>query len=146
MRASAIIVAAALLLAGCPSPDTRVTGERRTLGVVTMTLRIEPTQLRVGEAVQMRIRLVNNSGQAETLEFPSGKRYDFWVLEDGEEVWRWSDGQMFTQAAESIMLEGQTGRSFAESWSPGTPGTYQIRGALTAEGYDQTLEGEVRVE
>jgi hypothetical protein len=103
--------------------------------------------VRLGEAVAMRIRLINNSGQSETLRFPSGKRYDFWVVDaDGGEVWRWSEDRMFTQAVEEDELAGQAGVSYSEAWQPSETGEYVVHGELTAEGYEGPFTVEVRVE
>ena len=45
------------------------------------------------------------------LDFPDGQTHDFVVLDAaGSEVWRWSDGRMFTQAhAEQVLLERRHG-------------------------------------
>jgi hypothetical protein len=51
-----------------------------------------------GEEITAYIKAYNISGKELFLDFSSGQRYDLWLLQDGGEVWRWSDGKFFTMA------------------------------------------------
>lgn len=66
------------------------------------------------------------------LAFRSGKIADVAVYEDGTEVWRWSDGRMFTQTLETQSLE--PGQSFTHevSWEDPPPGEYVAEASLDA--------------
>jgi len=115
------------------------------VGAVTVTFRTEPARAQVGQTVTLRLRVVNNAGQATDLTFPSGQRYDYWVTGEGGEVWRWSEEMFFTQAITTETVEAQAGLSFPESWTPNSSGTYTAHAVLTADGYDRELTGEVVV-
>lgn len=133
-----------LLGAGCAGRET-ITGERRTVGAVTVTFTVDPSAVEVGQSVQLRIRLVNSGGTAEELVFPTGQEYDFWVTDGDSEVWRWSDGRVFTQAFTELDVPSQTAETFVESWQAEEPGTYVVHGIVLAESYEHEMTGEVVV-
>jgi|SRR5512132_391541 hypothetical protein len=60
----------------------------------------------------------NNTTKMLELRFPDGQTHDF-VVKDfaGKEVWRWSEGRMFTSAMRSETLKGKGETVFEESWS-----------------------------
>lgn len=140
-----VAVAALLLATSCAEPSVPVSGDARNVGVVTVTMRARPAEVRVGDSVQLTLRLVNNSGRAETLRFPTGQRYDFWITRDGREVWRWSDGLVFTQAVEIDELAGQSGTTFQESWRADAAGSFEVHGEVLADGYEGPMSGELVV-
>ena len=58
-----------------------------------------------GETIHLHLSFVNAGDQQTRLPFSSGRTHDAVVLgNDGREVWRWSDGRMFTQALTEISL------------------------------------------
>jgi len=59
----------------------------------------------------------NNTSKMLELQFPDGQTHDF-VVKDftGKEIWRWSEGRMFTSAMRSETLKGKGHTIFAESW------------------------------
>jgi hypothetical protein len=65
----------------------------------------------------------NNTSKMLELRFPDGQTHDF-VVKDfaGKEVWRWSQGRMFTSAMRSETLRGKGETAFEESdpWSHGS--------------------------
>ena len=68
----------------------------------------------------MRLVLVvrNNSGRMVELTFPSGRTHDFYVLdESGREVWRSSNGRMFTQTLKTTLIKSKDNAVFADNWS-----------------------------
>lgn len=74
---------------------------------------------------------VENSGTTPVeLAFRSGKVADVVVYESGTEVWRWSDGRMFTQALGTETLD--PGQSFTHevSWEDPPPGEYVAEASL----------------
>ncbi len=144
MRVVAVLAVLALTTA-CAEPTVPISGDVRNVGAVTVTMRVRPAEVRVGDAVHLTLRLVNNSGRAETLRFSSGQRYDFWITRDRREVWRWSDDRFFAQAVEIDELEGQSGTTFEESWRADATGTFEVHGAVLAEGYEERMSGELEV-
>lgn len=133
-----------LVAAGCAGGED-ITGERRTVGAVTVTFVVEPSAVEVGQSVQLRIRLVNNAGSDEELVFRTGQQYDFWVTVEGSELWRWSDEMVFTQALTELTIPPQTAETFAQSWVAEEAGTFVGHGVVLAEGYEHEMTGELVV-
>lgn len=123
-----------------------MTGDRRNIGVVSVVFSARPARTRVGQAVRLRISLVNSSGRAEAVVFPDAQQYDFWVRRGSREVWRWSDDRSFAAAITTLDLQSQDPRMFSETWTPEREGTYDVFGTITTKGYDKPLAGEVVVE
>lgn len=142
----ALVATILVVCAACGSSGDPVSGDRRNVGGVTQTFTVTPSQARVGQPVQVGIRLVNNGGTAVELTFPSSQQYDFWVTGADGEIWRWSDGMVFTQALTYQTIGGQSGSTFSESWTPTEPGTYVVHGMLTAQGYDREQTADLEVE
>jgi len=77
---------------------------------------------------------VTNTGDAPVdLQFRSGQVADVAVFDDGEEVWRWSDGRMFTQALQSKTLDPGESMRQQFSWEEPQPGTYTATGTLATD-------------
>jgi hypothetical protein len=114
--------------AGEESPETATDGLQLILGIDHVTYA-------PGATIHMVIRVVNRLDEPRTLVFSDGQRVDAVLLDDdGEVVSRWSDGQMFTQAVGEERFEpGDEGRQWdLELTAPETPGSYRLRGLLTA--------------
>jgi Intracellular proteinase inhibitor len=88
----------------------------------------------MGEEVNLVLQVTNTSRGALELTFPTGQTYDFAVRRGGREVWRWSEGQVFTQAVREERLEpGETVRHEARWPVPAAAsGEYEAVGILTA--------------
>lgn len=96
----------------------------------------------VDSGVEFTFTVTNTDSESRRLEFRSGKTVDFTVTSDDKEVWRWSDGRMFTQALQAETLE--PGGSFVRTgtWSNPAPGTYVVVATLEAS----NAEVEARAE
>lgn len=83
-----------------------------------------------GDADKLRFTLnvKNNTAKMLELRFPDGQTHDF-VVKDfaGKEVWRWSEGRMFTSAMKSETIKGKGETAFEESWE-----TKGLHGSFTA--------------
>jgi hypothetical protein len=98
-------------------------------------------EVTVGNGVTFRFTVSNGTGGPVELTFPDACRADFAVRrDDGEEVWRWSEGRMFTQAIGHARLEPGEEAVFEEEWPDPEPGDY------TAEAVLRATEREVRAE
>lgn len=78
---------------------------------------------------------VTNSGPGTVeLTFRSGKRADVAVTdaESGDEVWRWSQNRMFTQAISTVELESGDTFDRTFTWSDPPAGDYEAEAALAA--------------
>lgn len=144
MRAIALGVLCVVLAASCSSAE-RISGDRRNVGNLTITFKVEPARAKPGQVVRFTVRAVNNGGTPVELTFPSGQRYDFWVTARGDEVWRWSEGMMFTQDVATEVIEGQGGLTFSESWTA-EAGSFVAHGVLSAQAHDDALTGRLEVE
>lgn len=141
---SAFAVALVLLAASCAG-GSEIAGDRRVVGDVNVAFSITPARVEAGRSVRFVLRLTNNGGTPERLDFASGQLYDFWVTEGAEEIWRWSDDRSFTQSLEQRTIATQDSLTLEETWESGGTGTYVAHGLLKARGYDRPLTGELIV-
>jgi Intracellular proteinase inhibitor len=79
----------------------------------------------------------NNTSKMLELRFPDGQTHDF-VVKDfaGKEIWRWSQGRMFTSAMRSETLKGKGETAFEESWnSKGQHGSFTAVAVLRSNNF-----------
>lgn len=78
-------------------------------------------RVRGGErAVTFALLVTNRADKNVELLFPSGLTHDFVVRDAaGAEVWRWSEGRLYTQAVQSRLLGGNETTTYEETWTPG---------------------------
>jgi len=89
-----------------------------------------------GGTVGFAIEVTNDSPKRVELSFPDGRTHDFVVLDTaGREVWRWSEGRMFTQAMQNRLLDAHDSAVYRERWAPPTPGRYTLVAQLRSENY-----------
>ncbi len=69
------------------------------------------------EKLRFTLNVRNNTSKMLELRFPDGQTHDF-VVKDfaGKEIWRWSEGRMFTSAMRSETLKGKGETQFGENW------------------------------
>lgn len=93
---------------------------------------VVPAKSTAGQPVDLTLEITNHVA-AMTATYGSGQMYDFWIEQNGREVWRWSAGRMFTQAlVHRTINAGETVR-FTVQWDgkdaqgrPAAPGTYHV--------------------
>ena len=86
--------------------------------------------------VRFAIEVANDSPKRVELNFPTGRTHDFVVLDaSGHEVWRWSNGRLFTQVMQNKLLEVDDTVVFAERWSKPPSGDYTLVAQLNSENY-----------
>ncbi|AUX10619.1 hypothetical protein AArcSl_3008 [Halalkaliarchaeum desulfuricum] len=108
--------------------------------MLTSTLSVAP----VDEGFEFSLTVRNDDDEPVELSFRSGQRVDFVVERvddadgtgDGQEVWRYSDGRLFTQALGRETLEPGESLSYGAIWEDPPAGEYEVRGVLTAENVD----------
>jgi hypothetical protein len=82
-------------------------------GALTSSLAVK-----VNDGVRFTLSVKNNGPRMLELRFPSGKTHDFFVLdENGREVWRWSNGRMFTQTLQNKLIKSRDNAVYADSWT-----------------------------
>lgn len=100
----------------------------------------------MGNKLRVTLRLMTDSGAPVTLRFPSGQRHEIVIrTSEGEEIWRWSAGRMFTQAAEEVTVGGQMVIEevvdLEEAIGPRLPeGEYLVEGFVLGGAYAATAK------
>lgn len=94
-----------------------------------------------GDEVQFALRLTNATDKRVELAFPSGQTHEIVVLDAaGREVWRWSEGRMFTQAVQTKLLGSEESTGYAERWRPtGRAGSFTVVATLTSSNHPVEL-------
>jgi len=89
-----------------------------------------------GEHINLILHVINRGAEPVTLHFLSAQRYDVAVKNlEGQEIWRWSNGQMFAQVmGEETLQPGRRARTHRitvrERFSPGR---YTVIGMIPAQ-------------
>ncbi len=77
--------------------------------------------------------IVRNQGtEPVALEFKSGQHVEVTVAAEDAEIWRWSDGRMFTQSLETEQLDPDEAVRYPCTWDTPSPGQYRVTAELTA--------------
>ena len=80
-----------------------------------------------GQPVALTLAVENAGAAPVAVTAPTAQRYDFAVLRDGREIWRWSADRAFpAQVTEWTIGPGER-REFSETWRPASaqpPGDY----------------------
>ena len=99
--------------------------------------------VKVGEDVKFSFHVTNSSAKRVELRFPSGQTHDLVVLDmQGREVWRWSQGRMFTQSMQNKVLAASDTITFTETWRPEHAGTYTAVASLLSQNYPTEQRAE----
>jgi hypothetical protein len=90
-----------------------------------------------GAGVNLVLQVTNTAEAPVDVEFRSGQSFDFAVLDGDRELWRWSRGQMFTQALRTERWAAGETRSYEAVWQPppGLAGEFTVVGTLTASNH-----------
>jgi hypothetical protein len=92
--------------------------------------------VRVDNGVHFALRVHNDGDRKVEVNFPSGMTHDIAVLDErGRQVWRWSDGRLFTAAYQNKVLRSDDTLSFNESWQAPAPGRYTAVARLVSKNY-----------
>src|SRR5688500_15643838 len=102
-----LLCAAAIVFACGPRPHAAEStvpdaAARPTMKPDTANPLASSLDVRVADGVRFTLHVTNRGGRNLELMFPSGQTHDFVVLDAaGKQLWRWSEGRMFTQAMQS---------------------------------------------
>jgi hypothetical protein len=99
---------------------------------VTSTLKV-----RVEKSVALSLQVTNASGKRTEINFPNGQMYDFRVVDStGREVWRWSEGRLFTQSLQNRLLDAGETLTFEERWvAPESHGEFTAVATLMSDNH-----------
>jgi hypothetical protein len=101
----------------------------------------------VGDEVRFDFAVINASKRKLEVNFADGRMHDIVVLDaNGREVWRWSEGRMFTQSVQNRVLRTSDALRFEEAWEDPTPGAYVAVATLASANFpvERRVEFTVR--
>lgn len=135
------LVCIAVLAFACgPRPRSEGSSERSTVKrsvPVDARAPLAPSlDVAVNNGVQFNFDVTNAGARKVELLFNDGRTHDIVVIDSlGREVWRWSEGRMFTQTVQSKVLRASDTLRFAESWTDAKPGSYIAVASLPSRNY-----------
>lgn len=139
------LISIALMFAACTHGGTPISGDLQKDGVITKTLRVEPSDTRLGQSVRITLNLQNGSGHAHELVFPTAQRFDFWVTSNSREIWRWSDEMAFAQELTQQTIDAQGRERHTVTWNPSAAGDLVVHAESAAEGLGGELTARISV-
>jgi hypothetical protein len=102
------------------------------------------TSFTMGQAIQFNLNVLNQSSQADTLQFSDAQIYDFYVIDanDNQVRWQWSQGMSFAQVTTTLSFAANSSKSYSVLWNgvlaDGTQlpaGSYRARGVIVADDF-----------
>lgn len=88
-------------------------------------------------ALRLALAVTNTGKHFAEVRFPNGQTYDFVVVDSvGREVWRWSNGHLFTQGVQNKQIAaGETMRVTETMTDTLKPGRYTAIAVLKSENF-----------
>lgn len=130
---------AVLAFACGPRPNGEVATERAPAkrAVASADAPLTPSlDVSVNADVRFAFHVVNDGAKTLELLFADGLTHDVVVLDSvGREVWRWSEGRLFTQAVQSKVLRASDRLAFEEAWGNAPPGNYTAVATLASSNF-----------
>ena len=122
------------------------TSEERNMNY-GISIMIDKMSYSVGEPIMMTLKIFNYVEEDVVFNFNTSQRYDF-IIEDeeGNEIWRWSEGRMFAQMLGEEILGPRNPEVIytAEYKDKLSPGYYKITGIFIAK--DRPMSGSIIIE
>ena len=149
-RFFSIVLGILAALASCQRPQGPKKAENQVgivVGSLYLTLQTDKISYRAGEPIKLLLKLNNRSERDTTLQFSSGQRYDFQIVnESGETAWTWSADRSFTQALSSETLAADGALEYREEVAtPLPPGRYAVSGSITTMGAPVTARTVITI-
>lgn len=128
-KAPLSLVACAVLAFACgprARNDARDEPARPVRAIADASEPLAPAlDVQVGEEVRFAFAVTNASKKKLEVRFADGRTHDLVVLDSmGREVWRWSEGRLFTQVMQTRALRRSDALRFDGSWEVPAPGRY----------------------
>lgn len=93
--------------------------------------------------VRFAFAVVNAGKKKLELDFQDGRTHDVVVLDSlGNQVWRWSEGRLFTQAMQNRVLRTSDELRYEEQWEAPAPGRYVAIATLESRNFPVTHRTE----
>lgn len=87
-----------------------------------------------GEPIIIKLKIFNCSDEEIVFHFRSSQRFDFSILKEKEEIWRWSKDRFFAQVLGKVILEQDKIIIYEEKFEAELKaGSYQVMGKLTSK-------------
>ncbi len=97
----------------------------------------------VSDGVAFDFTITNSGAKKVEVNFPSGQTHDLVVLDSlGREVWRWSNGRMFTQSLQNKVLRSSDTLAWAERWRNAPAGHYVAVATMASANFPVTERAE----
>src|SRR5262245_17397530 len=142
---SALVILASVAYACGPRARATETEQRKTVEGPPIASHLE---VKIRDGVEFTFKVTNNERSKVELLFPSGQTHDFTVVDSlGRNVWRWSEGRMFTQAFQNKLLESGASVTYEAAWRAEVPpGRYVAIASLKSENkpIEERVSFEVR--
>lgn len=135
-----ILVGIAVLAFACgPRPH----GESVTDRAASRRVAVNPDapltpslDVRVEDGVRFAFEVANDGERKLELLFNNGRTHDVVVLDSiGREVWRWSEGRLFTQTVQTRVVRASDVIRFEEAWRDAKPGSYVAVATLASRNF-----------
>jgi hypothetical protein len=97
------------------------------------------------DAVAFAFAVTNTGTDPAALTFPSGEVVDVAVHHEDTEIWRWSEGRMFTQALQTERVDPGDSLRRTVRWDDPRSGTYVATATLEATDADLTTQTRFEV-
>ena len=137
-RITVPIVATAVLIFACgPRSQNSLVAARPAVTDSTVSAIVRVDAAPGARSVRFALSVTNGTSRRVELNFPSGQTHDFVVLDaTGREVWRWSDGRMFTQLMQNRLLDARDVVTYDERWpAPPSTGRYTLVAVLHSDSH-----------
>ena len=135
------LVCIAVLAFACgPRPHGEAATDRapvkRNVAASANTPLTPSLNINVDDEVRFAFHVANDGAKKLELLFADGRTHDVVVLDSiGREVWRWSEGRLFTQAVQSKVLRASDRLAFEEAWDDARPGNYTAVATLASSNF-----------
>ena len=97
----------------------------------------------VKNGVAMDFKVMNTGAKRLEVNFRSGKTHEVIVVDSlGREVWRWSNGRMFTQSLQNKVLHASDTLDFDAVWRDAPAGHYTAIATLASENFPMQQKTE----
>jgi methionine-rich copper-binding protein CopC len=138
-RITVPLLAAAVLIFTCGprSQPNAIAARAAASSDSTLVTDVQVTAEPDARAMRFSLSVANGTGKRVELSFPSGQTHDFVVLDaTGREVWRWSDGRLFTQLVQNQLLEARDVVTYDVRWpTPPSAGRYTLVAVLRSDNH-----------
>lgn len=96
--------------------------------------------------VKLALHVVNNGKRRVEVRFPDARTHDFVVIDSaGREVWRWSEGRLFTQTLQNRVVGSRETITFDASWRPEHVGRYTAVAVLSSTNHPLRARADFHV-